>query len=94
MATLANTDLLEQLEVGDRNSSNSERNNIDEVAKNQQEEVPSPLKGEKYLKMPSIDTNDMDVDLVSKKPRMSMQDKEIVDIDDDDDRFINKGKLL
>ena len=35
----------------------------------------------------------MDVDVVTKKPRMPMQDKEIVGTnDDDDDISINKGK--
>ena len=92
LVALANTDLLEQLEVGDRNNSNSERNNTDEAVKNNHVEVPTPLKGEKSLKRPSTDTDDMDVDLVTKKPRMSMKDKEIVDIDDDDERSINKGK--
>lgn len=75
LVALANTNLLEQLEVGDGNSSSSERNNTDEAAKNKQAEVPTPLKGEKTLKRPSKDTDDMDVDLVTKKPRMSMQDK-------------------
>ena len=94
LVALANTNLLEQLEVGDRNSSNSERNNPDEAAKNKQTEVPTPLKEEKSLKRHSTDTADMDVDVVTKKPRMSMQDKEIVDIDDDDERSINKGKAI
>ena len=34
----------------------------------------------------------MDVDPITKKPRISEQSKEIVDIDDDDERSINKGK--
>ena len=37
---------------------------------------------------------DMDEDLVTKKPKMSMNDQEIVDIDDDDLRPINKGKSI
>ena len=34
----------------------------------------------------------MDVDPVAKKPRISEQSKEIVGIEDDDERSINKGK--
>ena len=62
-------------------------------ATNNQIEVPTPLKGEKSFKRHSAETVDMDVDLVTKKPRTSMQDQEIVDIDDDDgEKSINKGK--
>ena len=75
LVALANTDLLEQIEHGDRNNSSSERSNPGTATKNQEAEVPTPLKGEKSLKRHSIDTIDMDVDVVTKKPRMSMQDK-------------------
>ena len=34
----------------------------------------------------------MDVDLVTKKPKISIQNQEVFDIDDDDERSINKGK--
>lgn len=34
----------------------------------------------------------MDVDVATKKPRISTQDQEIVDLEDDDERDINKGK--
>ena len=72
-------------------SSNSERSNPGKTTDNQTE-VPTPLKGEKSLKRHSAETMDMDEDLVTKKPRMSMNDQEIVNIDDDDERSINKGK--
>ena len=86
LATLANTDLFEQLEVGDRSSNNSERSNPGKATYNQIE-VPTPLKGEKSLKRHSAETVDMDEDLVTKKPKMSIQDQEIVNIDDDDDEI-------
>ena len=35
---------------------------------------------------------DMDEDVATKRPRMSEPSKEIVDIEDDDERTINKGK--
>ena len=35
---------------------------------------------------------EMDEDVATKRPRISEQSKEIVDIEDDDERSINKGK--
>ena len=93
LAALSNTRLFEQLEVGDRSSNNSERSDQGK-ATNIQTEVPTPLRGEKSLKRHSAKTVDMDEDLVTKKPKMSMQDQEIVEIDDDDERSINKGKTI
>ena len=52
----------------------------------------TPLKAEKSLKRHSADTMDMDEDVATKRPRMSEPRKEIVDIEDDDERSINKGK--
>lgn len=73
LVALANTDLFEQIEVGDRSSNNNERSNQGK-ATNNQTEVPTPLKGEKSLKRHSPGTMDMDVDLVTKKPMISLQD--------------------
>ena len=92
LASLANTDLLEQIEDGDRSNNNIERNNPDKATKKQQVEVPTPLKGEKSLKRHSTDTADINIDVATKKPRISIQDREIVDLEDDDERSINKGK--
>ena len=50
------------------------------------------LKGEKSLKRHSTETVDMDEDLVTKKSRMPIKNQDVVDIDDDDERSINKGK--
>ena len=50
LAALANTDLFEQIEVGDGNSSSSKRSNPGKATKNQEAEVPTPLKGDKSLK--------------------------------------------
>lgn len=50
LVALANTGLLEQIEDGDRNNSSSERNNTNKAIKDQEVEVPTPLKGEKSLK--------------------------------------------
>ena len=91
LVAFANTDLFEQLEVGDRSSNNSEMGNLGKVTDNKIE-VPTPLKGEKSFKRHSGETEDMDVDLVTKKPRMPIQNQEVVGIDDDDERSINKGK--
>ena len=54
--------------------------------------MPTPLKAEKSLKRHSADTMEMDEDVATKRPRISEQRKEIVDIEDDDERSINKGK--
>ena len=45
LVALANNDLLEQIEDGDRNNNSSERSNLDKVIKDQEIEVPTPLKG-------------------------------------------------
>jgi hypothetical protein len=91
LAALANTDLFEQVEIGDGSNNNSERN-IPGKDTSKQIEVPTPLKAEKSLKRHSADTMDMDEDVATKRPRMSKPSKEIVDIEDDDERSINKGK--
>ena len=72
LVALANTDLLEQIEDGDRKSSSSEINNPYEATKNQQTKVPTPLKGEKSLKKHSTDTTNMDVDVATKRLRISI----------------------
>ena len=54
--------------------------------------MPTPLKVEKSLKRYSDDTMDMDEDVATKRPRIFEPNKEIVDIEDDDERSINKGK--
>lgn len=91
LATLANTDLFEQVEVGDGSSNSSEKSNQERVT-GKQTEVPTPLKVKKSLKRHSADTMDMDEDVATKRHRISEQSKEIVDIEDDDERSINKGK--
>ena len=74
LVALANTDLFEQLEVGDRSNNSSERSSLGKATDNQTK-VPTPLKGEKSLKRHSVETVDMDEDLVTKKPKMSMNDQ-------------------
>ena len=54
--------------------------------------MPTPLKEEKALKRHYADTMDMDEDVATKRPMISEQSKDIVNIDDDDERSINKGK--
>ena len=54
--------------------------------------MPTPLKVEKSLKRHSADTMDMDEDVATKRPRISEPSKKIVEIEDDDERSINKGK--
>ena len=49
LAALANTDLFEQLEVGDGRNNNSERSNLGKATDNKTK-VSTPLKGEKSLK--------------------------------------------
>lgn len=91
LVALANTDLFEQIEVGDGSSNSNERNSQERTT-GKQTEVPTPLKVEKSLKCHSADTMDMDEDVATKRPRISAQSKEVVDIEDDDERSINKGK--
>ena len=45
----------------------------------------TPFEGEKTLKRPATDIINMEIDTTSKKPMVSAQGKEMVDLDDDDD---------
>ena len=92
LVALANTDFSEQMGDDDSNSSNSDRVNLDKVVEGQGTKVPTPLKGEKSLRRHSTDTTDMDIDITTKKPRVSAHSKEIVDQEEDDEESINKGK--
>ena len=80
LATLANTDLLEQMGDDDRHSSSGDIINLDKVVEGQNTKVPTPLKGEKSLKGHSINIADMEIDITTKKPRVFVQNKEIVDL--------------
>ena len=91
LAALANTDLLEQVELGNRSSSNGDQSNQNQAII-KQTEIPTPLKAEKSLKRQSTDTMEVDEDASTKRPRLSESSKEIVDIEYDDDKSINKGK--
>lgn len=71
MVALANSDFLEQIGYNDSNDSSSDRVNQDKVVVEKGTKVPTPLKGEKYLKRHSIDIVDMDIDITTKKPRVS-----------------------
>ena len=70
LVALANTNLLEKIEDGDRNNSSSGRNNPDKITKDQEIEVPTPIKWDKSMKRHSTDTADMDVDVANKRPRI------------------------
>ena len=53
----------------------------------------TPFKGERTLKRPAIDITNIEIDTTSKKPMVSAQGKEVVDLDDDDDEHsINQIK--
>lgn len=91
LVALANTNLFEQVEIGDGSSNNSERNSLGKDTC-KQAEVHTSLKVEKSPKRHFADTMDMDEDVATKRPRMFEPSKEIVDIQDDDERSINKGK--
>ena len=91
LAALANNDRFEQIEVGNGSSNNGEGINQEKYIV-KQTEIPTPLKAEKSLKRHSANTMEVDEDASTKRPRLSESSKEIVDIEDDDDRSINKGK--
>ena len=75
LATLANTDLLQQMGDDDRHSSSSDKINPDKIVEGQNTKVPTPLKGEKSLKRHSTDTVDMEIDITTRKPRVFVQSK-------------------
>ena len=52
--------------------------------------IPTPFKHKRSLKRPIIEMTDMEVDVTTKNPRVSNQDKEIVTLDDDEEESINQ----
>ena len=54
--------------------------------------VITPFKGERTLKRPATEITNMDIDTTTKKPKISIQGKEIVDLDNDDEESINQIK--
>ena len=91
LAALANIDFLEQIE-----SVNGSKNNHNQSIQDQQivnqAQIPTPFKAEKSLKRPSADVMEVDENTSVKRPRLEEAGEEIVEIEDDDDRSINKGK--
>ena len=51
--------------------------------------IPTPFKDEISLKRPITEMTDMEVDVTTKNPRISNQDKEIVTLDKDEEDSIN-----
>ena len=51
--------------------------------------IPTPFKDERYLKRPITKMIDMEVDVTTKKPRISNQGREIVTLEDDEEESIN-----
>ena len=91
LVALANTDLFEQIEVGNGSSSSGERDSQNK-ATDKQNEVPTPLKAENSLNTHFVDTMEVDEDVSRKRNKLSEPRKEVVDIEDEDDKSINKGK--
>ena len=54
--------------------------------------VITPFKGERTLKRPTTEVTNMDIDIATKNPKISIQGKEIVDLDNDDEESINQIK--
>ena len=73
LASLANSDFLEQLEDKDNTNSGKDTINTDKATAEQRTEVPTPLKGENNLKNHSTDTIHMEIDVLTKKARTSIQ---------------------
>ena len=71
LVALVNSDFLEQMGDNDSNDNSSDRVNLDKVVVRQGTKVPTPLKGEKSLKTHCTDTSDMQIDITTKKPRVS-----------------------
>ena len=85
LAALANTDLLEQIELGNGSSNNRNQSTQDQQPI-KQTQIPTPLKAEKSLKRPSVNTMEVDENTSIKRPRLAEAGEEIVEIEDDDDR--------
>ena len=52
----------------------------------------TPFNGEINLKRPATEVTKMEIDIATKKPKVSTQGKEIVTMDDDDEASINQAK--
>ena len=91
LSSLANSNLLEQIEYGN-GSSNNQNQSTQDQRPIKQAHIPTLFKAEKSLKRPSADTMEVDENTSVKKPRLVEAGEEIVEIEDDDDRSINKGK--
>ena len=52
----------------------------------------TPFKGERSLKRPANEVTNMEIDSATKKPRVSIQGKEIVTLEDDEEESINQMK--
>ena len=52
----------------------------------------TPFKGERTLKRLAIEVTNMEIDFAAKMPRVSMQGKEIVTVDYDDEESIKHTK--
>lgn len=50
----------------------------------------TPFKGERSLKRPATDVTNMEIDTTTKKPRVSTQGKEIVTLQDDEEKSISQ----
>ena len=51
------------------------------------------LKWEEFFERHSTDIADMEINITTKKPRVFVQSKEIVDLEEDDEESINKGRF-
>ena len=51
--------------------------------------IPTPFKDERSLKRPITEVTNMEVDTTAKKPNVSIQGKEIVALEGDEEESIN-----
>ena len=84
LASLANSDFLEQVENKDSTNGGKDTINPDKATAKHRIEFPTPLKGEKSLKRHSTYTSDMEIDVSTKRSRTSTQQIEVVSLDEDD----------
>jgi len=70
LATLAKTDLLEQVELGNGSSSNGNQSSQNQKLI-KQTQIPTPLKAKKSLKRTFVDTMEVHENTSVKRPRLA-----------------------
>ena len=95
LSALANCDFLEPITSIEFTDNTSNADKVDKATIAHGTEIPTPHKGEKYLKRQSADTIDMEVDTPSKRAKISSNPVHTISLDEDNDQgSINQETIV